>query len=69
MNRFKINMPNPINIQKILESLNLLSVQEIIDVSSIKIMTFLNPIMEINLLLIITKFIINDIYYYQILKI
>lgn len=62
MNRFKINMPNLINIQKILESLNLLSAQEIIDANSIRIMIILNLIKEINLLLIITKFIINDMY-------
>lgn len=65
MNKYKINIVNLINIQKIQENLDLLNVQRTTDVSSIRIMIFLNPIMEINLLLIIIKFIINDdIYYY-----
>lgn len=42
-------MANQLNIQKILESLDLLNVQGIIDVSSIRTMTFLNHIKEINL--------------------
>ena len=64
MSRFSNNMGNLRSIQKTLESLDLLNVQRIIDVSSIRTMIFLKLIKVINLWLSIIKYTINDNYYY-----